>query len=657
MGTDLIYRRDIDGLRAVAVVPVVLFHAAVPGFGGGFTGVDTFFVISGFLITSLIAEDVHAGQFSILHFYERRVRRIFPALLAVLFASSVLAALLLLPDQFAAFGRSLVATTLFASNFFFWRETGYFARTAEEVPLLHTWSLAVEEQFYLFIPIAFMVLHRLLKGHHLIWLLPLALISFAISVAGVSARPTATFYLAPTRAWELLLGSILAVGLFPAMQNRVVREALAVLGLGLICWGIFALSKDSVFPGINALFPCGGTALLIYTGQGHKTLVSRVLETAPMVGIGLISYSLYLWHWPLLVFAQIWNIVTLSTVQTILLIALSFAAAAFSWKFIEAPFRRRGGVFSRFQLFGVAGVVSGVLLAFGLFGAVSDGWPARVPQQAIEIASYAESRNPRRQKCFAYEDNPVSTPCVYGADVQPSVALWGDSHADAVVQAIGETAATAGKSLLFHGNAGCPPAIDLRINPFGCVAENAAVLKQLREDPRIETVILMARFSVQLMGRARELGPAERIEASVAIVEADGASADLARRKALLQTSLASTVEALQAASKKVVLVYPVPEVGYFVPTTLAQMVLQGQSPEDFTRPISLFHARQDDVIEVLNSLGAEADVVRIYPHHQLCEGDACIVYAQGAPLYQDDDHLSLHGARYIAPLFASVFE
>ena len=255
----------------MAVVPVVFYHAGVPGFGGGFVGVDVFFVISGYLITSLISEEIRQGRFSIVTFYERRVRRIFPALVLVLSVSSVLATWLLLPGQFNSFAKSLFATMFFASNVLFWRETGYFAAPASEQPLLHTWSLAVEEQFYVVFPLVLIVIHRWLKGRWVAWLAPLAILSFALSVWGVGHKPGATFYLAPTRAWELLLGSLLALEAFPRLPNRLLMEVLAAVGLGLIAWGVVELSATSPFPGLNALYPCLGAALVIYSGQATPT--------------------------------------------------------------------------------------------------------------------------------------------------------------------------------------------------------------------------------------------------------------------------------------------------------------------------------------------------------------------------------------------------
>ena len=448
------YRADIDGLRAVAVVPVVLYHAHVPGFSGGFTGVDIFFVISGFLITSIIAGEIGQDRFSIINFYERRIRRIFPALFAVLFVSCLLAIWLLLPGQFETFAKSVAATTLFVSNILFWTETGYFAAPASGNPLLHTWSLAVEEQFYVVFPLLLLLIHRWFGGRWLIWLVPLALASFALSLWGVVHKPSATFYLAPTRAWELLIGSLLALGVFAPTRHSMLAELLSLTGLALIAWSVFGLSSEDPFPGANALFPCVGAALIIYAGQGAQTVIGRALGSPIPVFIGLISYSLYLWHWPLLVFGRMWAVYELNALQTGAVVGFSFLAAFLSWKYIEAPFRKKDAVFARRGLFVAAGAATALFLAFGAYGFASNGWPSRVSDKAVQIAGYTESHNPRRLECLLFPGNVVEEPCVYGADTEPRYAVWGDSHADSTIHAIGQAAAEQGQSVLFLGSAG-----------------------------------------------------------------------------------------------------------------------------------------------------------------------------------------------------------
>ena len=281
------YRADIDGLRALAVLPVVFFHGGFSAFSGGFVGVDIFFVISGFLITTIILNDLENNKFSVRDFYERRIRRIIPALYTVCFVSLVFAALVFLPNEFEYFGKSLAATIGFVSNILFWSETGYFDASSELKPLLHTWSLAVEEQFYVFFPLCLLLIHRYLNKRFFVLLLAVLVLSFVVSVWGAYNKPSATFYWAPTRAWELLIGSVLALGVFPKPQNNLLSNIGGAAGLVLIAYAIAFFDYDTAFPGVNALYPCLGVALLLYFNQNEQSYVRKALSWKPFVFIGL----------------------------------------------------------------------------------------------------------------------------------------------------------------------------------------------------------------------------------------------------------------------------------------------------------------------------------------------------------------------------------
>ena len=550
------YRRDIDGLRAAAVVPVVLFHAGVPGFSGGFVGVDVFFVISGYLITALIAEEIRNERFSIVTFYERRVRRIFPALIAVLVASAALATMLLFPSQFRIFARSVVAAMLFSSNILFWLKTGYFAPPTGGQALLHTWSLAVEEQFYIVFPVMLFLVHRWLSGRWIAWLAPLAILSFVVSVWGVTHAPTATFYLAPTRAWELLLGSLLALHAFPRLPSRPLMEVMAVVGLAAIAWAVVTLSGSSPFPGANALFPCLGTALVIYSGEVTPTYVKRLLGLPPLVFIGLISYSLYLWHWPLLVFARLWSGGELTASGTVGVIAISSAAAVLSWQFVEKPFRGPGRTLTRRQLFTFAGAASVVLVAFGSYGYFSQGWPRRLPAEVARIDAYSFSYDRRADDCTSVPGHlvPPSLACIFGASVPPSFAVWGDSHAGALVGAIGDLAKRHRAAVVFLGSSSCPPLLGVeRTDPsYACAAENDKSMKFLLASKSITTVMLISRYALYVEGWSDALGPAERESNELPyITDNSGAVLGAQDRRSLLKTALARTVATLLNAEEK----------------------------------------------------------------------------------------------------------
>ncbi len=338
--TNYQYRPDIDGLRAIAVGTVVLFHAGICC-SGGYIGVDVFFVISGFLITSLLLKDLDRGTFTFVGFWERRTRRIAPALFVVSAATLVAGWLLLLPVDLINLGRATASQAVFAANVFYWLDSGYFSAASDEKPLLHTWSLAVEEQFYFIAPVLLWALYHVkpLRGRtSLLVLMTLGIVSsFLVSVYGVARHPVAAFYLLPTRAWELLLGSLVATlpPIPSPLNRRTVRDFAATTGFASILVPAFLYTKETPFPGVAALAPCLGTALLIWangrTEGTAPTFIARLLSLNPIVFVGLISYSLYLWHWPLLAFATYYSPKLLPFSTRLLAVAAGIVLAILSW--------------------------------------------------------------------------------------------------------------------------------------------------------------------------------------------------------------------------------------------------------------------------------------------------------------------------------------
>jgi peptidoglycan/LPS O-acetylase OafA/YrhL len=367
------YRAEIDGLRALAVLPVILFHAGFELFSGGFVGVDVFFVISGYLITTILIEDIEHDRFSLVNFYERRARRILPALFFVMATCIPFAWMWLLPGQMKDFSQSLVAVSLFASNILFWLEGGYFEAAAEEKPLLHTWSLAVEEQFYLLFPIFLIVAWRFGKNR-VFWMIAImAALSLLLSEWGWRNKASENFYLAPTRAWELFAGSLAAL---VVQQTGVQKnDSLSLLGLAAIILAIFAYDETTPFPGVYALLPVLGVVLLILFAD-KATLAARILSTKGFVGIGLISYSAYLWHQPIFAFARILYDEFTPVLMTILVI-VSMTCAYFSWRFIEKPFRDRSN-FSRTKIFFLSIIFCIAFITLGLLGHFKQGFEDRV---------------------------------------------------------------------------------------------------------------------------------------------------------------------------------------------------------------------------------------------------------------------------------------
>ena len=511
------YRPDVDGLRAVAVLPVMLFHAGVAGFSGGFVGVDVFFVISGYVIALSLLDDLETGRFSVWRFYARRVRRIFPALFVTVAVTAVFAYLLLLPSFFLDFSKSLLAASVFLSNIYFWKESGYFAADAVFRPLLHTWSLSVEEQFYLFMPVAMLVIYRFLGRRWLLVLAPAILASLALSAYAATTAPTANFFILPTRAWELLLGAALALGRVPRVQRRWLAEVIGGVGLVLIAVAVFTFDETTPFPGLNALYPCLGSALLIYAGMSATPpLATTILSLRPLVAIGLISYSLYLVHWPIVSFLRYQSLDHPTAGQTLAMLAASFVLAALSWRYVEQPFRRPHPAITQPRL--LAGGVAAIALfaAVGAVGIAAEGFPHRMTD--FQEQTIAGHQHWNQGTCFL-ANNPDHRrwdpeACTITEGNGSRVLLWGDSHAAHYVPGIMANAAQTGAQVVQYTAAGCPPVLSYYSHARPrCTAFNAHALT-LVEDLDIDAVVLGARWTdlqsrglVELQSTLAKLAP------------------------------------------------------------------------------------------------------------------------------------------------------
>ena len=487
------YRKDIDGLRGLAVLPVVLFHAGVAQVSGGYIGVDVFFVISGFVIAMRLQEDLRADRFSLLDFYERRFRRLLPAITATILVTSLLALILLMPSDLVEYGRSLVATSVFSSNFYFWKSSGYFEVDAHLRPMLHTWSLAVEEQFYIFMPIVLWLTHRYLKGRWLVMLGPVWIVSLALSIFMLTRAATADFYLLPTRAWELLTGALVALCPLPALRSNILRQALSLSALAVLLACMVLYSSTTPFPGASALPPCLAAAVLIYCGDA--TLTGKLLSTAPLTYIGRISYSLYLVHWPVTVLLRHYNLRAPTTFEIVLIVAVSFVLAHLSWKFIEQPFRRPRAETPRWRVMTVAAASLLVTAGIGAVFVATGGLPSRVPGYAQEDVS---AQNEWRERtCFLSADQKADawnlTACTRVNGAGPEVLLWGDSFAAHYVPGLIQEPRFRGK-LIQYTAAGCPPAL----NYYSFARPNCSIFNRRALDlvarRHIPIVVLSARW-------------------------------------------------------------------------------------------------------------------------------------------------------------------
>lgn len=385
------YRREIDGLRAIAVLPVIFFHAGFSAFAGGFVGVDIFFVISGYLITTIIINEIEEKRYSTVQFYERRARRILPALFFVMFLTVPLAWLWLLPHEMRDFAQSLIGVTTFSSNILFWKETGYFETSAETKPLLHTWSLAVEEQFYILFPPLLAAVWKLGGRWAAITISALFCVSLGVAEIGSAKAPAAAFYLLPARIWELLIGTFAAIAIrnrSASIPQKSTAEIGSMIGMTLIAGSIFLFDKSTPFPSAYALLPTVG-ALLVILFTNPNTLVGKILGHRVLVGIGLISYSAYLWHQPIFAFARIAPTQKVGQPTFAALSLLTFVLAYFSWKFIESPFRNKKQTSPKAVLF-LSTSGAALFLTIGTYGHISDG---NIGRYEKDVTEYFQTKN------------------------------------------------------------------------------------------------------------------------------------------------------------------------------------------------------------------------------------------------------------------------
>ena len=405
----------------------MLFHGGVAGFTGGFVGVDVFFVISGYLITCLILGEMSRGEFTLAGFYERRARRILPALFLVIACCLPFTWLWMLPPELQEFGRSVMAVLMFLSNFLFFQEAGYFGPNVDLLPLIHTWSLAVEEQFYLLYPLLLMILFGFGSAGLASLLFFIALLSLLLSGFFTAGMPDFAFYLLPTRAWELLFGALTALYLAVNPVSAIslwMRNIAAFLGLMMIGYAVASFDENTVFPGWAALVPVTGTVLIILFAD-FGTLVNRILQLRPFVFVGLISYSAYLWHQPLFAFARIRSFEQPATGMYILLIAISLSLAWISWRYVERPFRNREKI-DRTQVFRTVSYSTIILLGIGITLDSNEGYPSRLPESYVATLAQSFAVNPRESECNSGARLvPLAERCVYGNPGNVTVAIWG----------------------------------------------------------------------------------------------------------------------------------------------------------------------------------------------------------------------------------------
>ncbi len=629
----MIYRRDVDGLRAIAVIPVMLFHAGLPFFPGGFVGVDVFFVISGYLISSLLWQELQQGSYTLAGFYERRLRRIFPALAVVLLACVPPAWILMPPADLKDFAESVASVPLFVSNLLFWSESGYFDTAAEHKPLLHTWSLAVEEQFYLLFPLMLAWAHKHRRSGR--WLLiAVGVASLALAQWQLRHHPDAAFYLLPARFWELLAGVLASFLLLsrPEFGTPPLRQTGAAVGLLMIAGAAIGFDHDTPFPGLAALLPVAGSVLVILCARPDN-LTGRLLGSRALVGIGLVSYSAYLWHQPLLAFSRYREHAGDSEIVGALLVLASLALAWLSWRFVERPFRTRSliATASVMRLALMAGVG---FIAFGVTGHLYDGFAQQrvspVTQQLLATA--VKHPNTRACSTMGWNYRKPSEACVFG-NAKQEVAVVGDSHANMLSHPLADVLNPLGVAVRQLSFGGCAPTLGA---PDGsaCAAWTQEVADYLKSHDEIGTVVIAYRLYTHLHGGHVNAYP----EQPTAVGE------PLRERR---WTAWVRLIRELDAAGKRVIVLHQVPEVR----RRIDDLIFSAADPALPLVGVSRawWDGRRDYAMRRQNEL--PATVLQVDPTGLFCDADSCYASGNGVAYYFDHNHLSATGAMKLAAL------
>jgi peptidoglycan/LPS O-acetylase OafA/YrhL len=657
----------IDGLRAIAVLPVIFFHFGLAGFSGGYVGVDVFFVISGFLITGLIIDQKERHAFSLLHFYERRARRILPALFFTCLLTTAAAWFLFMPQDFRDYAKSLKGLAFFASNFVFARETGYFANTALVMPLLHTWSLAVEEQFYLIFPLILGIAFYFRKKHASA--LPTTIylifsISFALSVAFISTAPERTFYLLPSRAWELLAGSIISLHLRMKPMPAWAAEGASFIGVILLIASVTLYGYNTPFPGYAALLPIAAAVLIIWSNTQHSTRVGRILSGKILSGTGLISYGLYLYHWPINIFTRYYLERPLNAPEVIVACLATFLLAVPSYLFVERPIRASVFLKSRPSVFYFSICGLALMAAIGIAGIRTNGFPSRFNGAALQYAMDVYSAPPAdaiHGGCdpVAPEHLNAETVCKVG-DIRkafaPSFLVWGDSHAEALspaVRALAQAHGVSGWQVTYDG---CPSLIgtrrtDTRIK-FSCYDVGNSVLRLVR-DNHIKNILLISRWDMHALGG--EHGSIEEYRTPTI-------SFSLPDKRVLtgleaFAASLDQTIQQLQAMGVNIWIVKQVPPYLEDIASGLAKSVYLGRDQKKLERPYEDIISRRAPIDSIFLQEGNDS-ISYIDPLEQFCPGKTtCQISYGGHALYRDNNHLTVYGALWSKHMLEPFFD
>ncbi|MEO6379465.1 MAG: acyltransferase family protein [Caulobacteraceae bacterium] len=632
------YRPDIDGLRAVAVWSVVLFHMFRTLAPAGYLGVDMFFVLSGYLITSIIWKEVNSGAFKISKFYDRRIRRIMPALLVLLAVVTVVAVLIMLPADLIGYGKSVLATLGFVANIYFWRDTDYFARVAETKPLLHLWSLGVEEQFYVAFPVVLWLIARFKRAAAMPCMVLLVVGSLALDIALRHAGGSGpAFFLLPTRGWELGVGALVAVTPESFRMRGPAAQGSSILGAVLIIVGLFGLLPLTVLalsPAVTVVF---GTGLMILAGRHDLPAPSRVLALKPLVFFGWISYSLYLWHWPIIVLGQYYLVRDFSAVESVAAMALMVVLATASWRFVERPFREKSMPIAKVRWSAAIGAL--VLGVAGIVLIAAHGLPKRLNAAAATINAAVDTH----YRCAVLDLLPFgsSRACVMNLPsrmpADADVVLLGNSHAQMYAPAWRAIIAEHGQKGLLVPLNGCLPTLTVNISQ-SCVPAAQQNLTSILALPKVTTVVLGLTWTYPRSG---------------VLMDPQGRMVDNLNDMALA-AGIDDLIARLKAAGKRVVLIGPIAEPGYDIASDLGRtLAFNRRVTEPTFLPLSQFNAEFGPIIA---HLAARQDVVFVRPDLVQCAAGRCDYVIGGHALFSDSNHLAQSSLPMLMPGFRAAY-
>lgn len=640
------YRADIDGLRAIAVLSVVGFHAFPKWIHGGFIGVDIFFVISGFLISTIIFSNLENASFSLVEFYRRRIKRIFPALLLILITTYILGWFVLLADEYKQIGKHIVGGTTFLSNFMLWNESGYFDNDSANKPLLHLWSLAIEEQFYIFWPLLIGFVWKKKWGVVAVSAI-ITLVSFTLNVYNLERDISSAFYLPSSRFWELMIGCLLAYLLLNKPLLYIKHNNLrSFFGLALLASGLLAITKEQDFPGWWALSPTIG-AFLIISASPTAWVNRKILSNKLLVWFGLISYPLYLWHWPLLTFGRIIEGKTPSYFARFAIVLISIVLAWLTYKFIERPIRF--GNYSKLKT--VALLTSMFTVGYvGYLCYIQDGYSFRAFPKKYESYTQSITKTDRTVECFeipyAYETKKNWFCNLGEKTIHPRFFAIGDSHALSVVPALEKYSKEHRTNILFAGTSGCPPLLGIQairgeadIQKNNCQKLNERVFEYVR-DNKIEAVLLIARWSYYTGGTTH---PTEF--SFISMDSSKKASKEFSR--ASFEYGLNQTIRRYNAIGVHIYLFEDNPQQLYDPKTILRKSGLTDRLINKYAVTTAEHHTNQSWISNQFKRIANDVSGI-INFDDALCNRDLCPLVKNGEFLYYDDDHLSIAGSMKI---------